>query len=223
MREFMRSFLTFLLCIAALILLCGCKFDTGYYSASSSPMVDTPPSPELMKYAEDLAYSWNSRAGARTWKTEIDDVRDSRPVHIVTEAVCPDRYHVLFSGADLVDSYYIGKTMYVKKGNAAWSKTTMPMPITHLNACRFTPDKIDGERIRLLAESLRGLDIAGPVLREIGGHSCREWNRKDPGQRVTYPMSSCFDVESHALVQSVNGTTKTLYYWNIPLEIKAPN
>ncbi len=175
-----------------------------------------------MEYAEDLAYSWNSRAGARSWKTEIDDLRDGRPVHTVAEAVCPDRYHVLFAGTVTIDSYYIGKTMYEKRDKSAWSQKSMPMPNAHLDACRATPERVDGERIRLLAEALRGLEVSGPALREINGHKCREWIRKDPEQKITYPMSSCFDVETHELVQSVTGTTKTLYYWNIPLEIHPP-
>lgn len=227
MREFMRNRAFNLQClfIGILVLqLSGCRRDPGMYLGPSSAMADAPPSPELMQYAEDLGGSFHVRATARTWKTEIDDVRDGKPVHIVTEAACPDRYHVFITGAQSMNTYYIGHTMYERKGDGPWTQKQILTDLVHLGPCRIrgVPENVDPARIRMLAESLRGLDLSRPELRDINGRKCRFWDIKDPEGRAKYATSSCFDVQTHELVQSVYGTISTHYYWNVPLEIKAP-
>lgn len=174
-----------------------------------------------MEYSEDFAQSWNVRSTSKSWKTVIDDVRNSGPVHIVTEAVCPDQYHVVVTGSDLVDTYYIGKTMYQRKGKGRWLQKTLPFEYQGLAFCRSSAtENVDPARIRLLAEEFKEIQLSTPVIRDSKGRECREWTQTLQGGNNT--STTCYDVQTHALLHSVSGKTDITYYWNIPIEIRPP-
>lgn len=185
--------------------------------------MEGPPNPQLMHYAEDLTLSWNARYTAKTWRSEIDDVYASGPIHLVTEAICPDRYHVSARGAENSDTYYIGKVMYQRRDQGPWVSKTMPIPYQGIPFCRkVPPDNVDAAHIRLVAEQLSDIDLSKPVVREVAGRKCREWTRTFVDGKVPFRNTNCYDLQTHELVQSVTGKTVSTYHWNIPLEIKPP-
>jgi hypothetical protein len=221
MREPMRSpssilLLSILICISSA---CGPGFSDSH--ASSSGLVGPPPSPDLMQYSEDLTRSWEARLTATTWRAEIDDIRAAGPVHIITEAACPDRYHVMVSGAVSSDTYYLGAAMYQRKAQGAWTRKSLPMPYLGLASCGKHPEETaDYSRIRIVAEQLQGIDLSKPVVREVKGRKCREWTRTFENGKTPFRNMSCYDLITHELVKSVAGTIVTVYEWNIPLDIE---
>lgn len=218
----MRKLSSAALTVALLGIAFACNFGSKDSPDSSLPM-EGPPNPELLQYAEDLTLSWNARYTAKTWRSEIEDVQGSGPVHIVTEAICPARYHVLVTGTQNTDTYYIDKLMYQRKAREPWVKTTLPMSYQGLSFCsKAPPESVDAARIRLVAEQLRDIDLSKPVVREIAGRKCREWTRTFSNGKVPYNSTNCYDVSTHELVQSVGGHSKATYYWNVPLDIKPP-
>lgn len=222
MRLPMRALL-FMIMASLLGLFAACDYG---YSNSHPPShgMEGPPSPELMQYAEDLTLGWNARLASKSWRTEIDDVRSGGPVHIVAEATCPDRYHMVKTGSESGETYYIGMTMYQRKENAHWTKSSLPMPYRGLVSCsdKFKAEDPDPARIRLVAEELKDIDLSPPKIREIGGRKCREWTRTFANGKGTFSNSTCYDVNTHELVHSVIGNTATTYYWNVPIAIKPP-
>lgn len=222
MREPMRKPSILLLTALLISINSACGPGSGDSNRTAADLTGPPPSPALMEYSEDLTRSWNARLTAKTWRTEIDDVRAEGPVHIITEAACPDRYHVIVSGAENSDTYYIGKDMYQRKGDGPLRHTSLPLPYQGLASCKGKVDPIDYSRIRLVAEQLKDIDLSKPTVREVGGRKCREWTRTFAHGKTPFKNTNCYDLKTHELVQSVIGTTVTVYYWNIPLDIKPP-
>lgn len=215
---------SFIFLAAILIGICSaCDPDFGDSHSSPNALGGPPPSPDLMQYSEDLTRSWRARLTATTWRTKIDDVRASGPAHIVAEAACPDRYHVMVSGAVSSDTYFLGKAMYQRRAQGAWSRKSLPMPYQGLAPCGKRQDEpVDYSRIRLLAEQLKGIYLSEPVVREVDGRKCREWTRTFENEQTPFRTINCYDVNTHELVKSVSGNTISVYEWNIPLDIKPP-
>ncbi len=173
-----------------------------------------------MQYSEDLAQSWAIRASAKSWKTEIADVQNDEPVHIVTEAVCPDRYHIVVSGAKTSETYFVASRMYHRNGKGPWTQEQMGSRYPLLSSCDNPAQQpADPARVRMLAQQFKDIQLGAPLLREFGGRKCREWSRTYAGESSA---TACFDLTTHALVHLVTGKTEITYYWNIPLEINPP-
>lgn len=177
-----------------------------------------------MQYAEDITRSWEFRNESTTWRSEIDDDRQSGPVHIVSEANCPDRrYSVTVTGAETSQRILIDGTLYTRVGKGPWRKSAAMGVRDGIPFCQNrTPQAVDPARIRLVAEQLRDITLSKPVIRDIGGRQCREWTRSFTNGKVPFLNTNCFDLNTHELVQSKLGNTVSTYYWNIPLEIQPP-
>lgn len=123
-----------------------------------------------------------------------------------------------------METVYIGRTMYQREGKGRWTQKQMEVENALLAPCRNEEPggSMDPARVRMLAESFRGIELGPPEVREISGRKCRLWSIKDPDAGGKYTATNCFDVQTHELVQSVRGAMTTNYYWNVPLEIKAP-
>lgn len=215
---------SFILFVAILMDICsGCGPGFSDSHSPSSAIEGPPPSPDLMQYSEDLIRSWEARLTATTWRTKIDDVRPAGPVHIVAEAACPDRYHVMVSGAVTSDTYYFGNSMYQRKAQGAWSRKSLPVTYQGLASCgKHQEEAVDYSRIRLVAEQLKEIALSKPVVHEVDGRKCREWIRTFENGKTPFRNMNCYDVTTHELVESVIGATVTVYEWNIPLDIKPP-
>lgn len=202
--------------------LSGCDFEQ---SAQGSPAFSDqgPPSPVLMQYAEDFSLGRQARYSARTWRTETDDQRADGIVHIVNLGECPDRYRITVTGIAQSDAIYIGTTMYQRSGDH-WVKKTVPTLHSELGACN-DPSALqaDKSRIRLVAEQLKGIEIGEPLIREVAGRKCREWTRTVSFGKRSTTVSSCYDIENHALLRSSRDGQVTTYYLNVPVNIKPPS
>jgi len=204
------------------ILCSGCNYGPGV-AVDSASATGGPPSPALLQYAEDLTRSWSARYSAKSWKTEIDDIRPAGPVHIVTEGVCPDRYRVVVTGSENSETIYVGKTMYSRTGKSRWVQNPMPTSYQGLQSCGTTrANDVDPARIRLIADQLKEVELSKPTIREFGARQCREWTRSFQTGKRPYMSSSCYDIKTHDLVHAVTGTTVTTYSWNIPIDIHPP-
>lgn len=222
MREFMRH-PVFLVPAILLLGLSGCIFD-GNRQASSN-LGDAPPaSPTMIEFATDLGMSWNPGMHRGMWRTETDTTRTTGMVHLVGEIQCPDRYRIIVTGAETSEKIFIGKTMYERSGNSAWTTRAIPNPHMILNNCgKSDPPPNDPARIRLLAEQFNGIQISGPVIREINGHPCREWTRTiTEFNRAPVPLTMCYDTRTHALVQSKYGDQVTTFDFDSKVDIKPP-
>lgn len=200
----------------------ACDFEQ---SAQGSPAFTEqgPPSPVLMQYAEDFSLGRQARYSATTWRTETDDQRTGGTVHIVNLGECPDRYRVTVSGIEQSDAIYIGTTMYQRSGDH-WVTKTIPALHSELSACN-EPSAIEADknRIRLVAEQLKGIEIGAPQIREVSGRKCREWTRTVSFGKRSTTVSSCYDLENHALLRSSRDGQVTTYYLNVPVDIKPPS
>ncbi len=210
------------LALGLVLCLPGCRFDEG--QRPSSALGEAPPaSPQLIDFASDFGRSWNPGMYRGMWRTDIDDVRNGGKIHIRTEAQCPDRYRILVTGAEQSEQIFISRTMYERRGDGAWSHRSMPMPHMMLNACgRNGPPPDDPARIRLLAEQFSGSQISGPEIREVNGHQCRDWTREIDESAKPIPLSMCYDLKNHAIVQTRFGQLVTTYDWESPVDIKPP-
>jgi hypothetical protein len=222
MRGFMRTLFCFPLVLGLLLSLSACVFDKEHQT--SSALGEAPPAtPRIIEFATDLGMSWNPGFLNGMWRTVVDDTRASGKVHIVSEAQCPNRYRVIVTGAERSDTIYIDKTMYQRIADGPWTVRTMPMRHMILNSCgRSGPPIEDPARIRLLAEEFRDGEVSGPYLREIDGRKCREWTRKIPNFRGPLLLTTCFDVKTHAAVQTKYGDQVTTFDWDVKVDIKRP-
>jgi hypothetical protein len=220
MRPFMGTFACFVL--GVLLLFLSACFD-GNHNASTGLGEAPPASPTMIEFVTDLDMSWNPGVLRGMWRVESDDNRASGKVHTVSETQCPDRYRVVVTGATRSEKIYIDKTMYERNADGPWA--VRPMQIHHmmLQQCgkRDAPHE-DPARVRMLAEQFDPLDISGPVLRTIKGHTCREWTRKIQDFNSTLVLKTCYDVSSHATIQINYGEVVTTYDYDAAVDIKAP-
>lgn len=92
-----------------------------------------------------------------------------------------------------------------------------------LGSCgKSSPPAVDPARIRLLADQFRDIDVAGPKLREVNGHKCREWTRKVQNFQGPLLLTTCYDVKTHALLQTRYGEQTTTFEWDAKVDIKPP-
>jgi len=211
---------------AVAILLLGFSFGCNNVSPDargSTLPLETPLRPDLIQYSEDINLSWNARNSVATWRSEVDDLRPAGPVHIVSEAVCPDRYRVTTSGSDESISVYIGRMKYQRKGDGAWVRQTMHSAQPTIPFCsRFVNVSADSVKIRLVAEEMQNISLSKPIIRQIAGRECREWSRTFVSGKDTLVSTNCFDIHTHELVQSHTENTVATYYWDPRIDIKAP-
>lgn len=222
MREFMRH-LAPLAPVLLLLAVSGCIFDRNRQAPSN--LGDVPPaSPTMIEFASDVGLSWNPGMHRGMWRTETDTPRGSGMVHLVGEIQCPDRYRIIVSGIENSEKIFIGKTMYERIGDGRWTTRTIPNPHMILNSCgKSDPPQDDPARIRLIAEQFGGVQITGPVLRNINGHPCREWTRTlTEFNHPPVPLAMCYDTRTHALVQSKYGDQVTTFDFDSEVDIKAP-
>ena len=219
MRPFMRNFA--LLVLGTLLLSLSACFDADH---ASSAVGEAPPaSPKMIEFVTDLDMSWNPGVLRGMWRVETDDNRANGKIHTISETQCPDRYRVLVSGSTRSEKIYIDKTMYERNGDGPWA--VRPMQIHHmmLQQCnKREPPHEDPARIRILAEQFSGVDISGPVLRKINGHTCREWTRRIQDFNTSLILKSCYDVETHGTIQINYGEVVTTYDYDAKVDIKAP-
>jgi hypothetical protein len=222
MREFMRTFAFFFLDFALLISLSACVFDDNH--RASSGLGEAPPAtPQMIEFATDMGMSWNPGFQRGTWRSEIDDVRAAGRVRIISEVQCPDRYRVAVTGAEHSDQVFIDKTMYQRNRDGTWAVRPMPMRHMVLNSCgKSNPPTNDPARFRLLAEQFGDLEFTGPERREINGHECREWTRSVPNSSGPLPLIMCFDIKTHAILQTRYGDQTTTYDYDAKVDIKPP-
>ena len=222
MRQFMRTLGPHFLGLALLISSAACHFSDRPNGLSS--LTDQPaPTPRIMEYASDLGMAWNPGFERGMWRTEIDDTRQAGPVHIVSEAQCPDRFRVLVTGAEQSETIYVGTTQYHRIDHQKWQ--TQPLPMKHmiLNSCgKSSRPPYDPVRIRMLADQFTDVEVQGPVLREMHGAECREWTRTIPQFGKPLLVTTCYDTQTGAVVQSKVGNLITTNSWNVNISIKAP-
>lgn len=177
----------------------------------------------MIEFVTDLDLSWNPGVQRGMWRVETDDTRSGGKIHTVSETQCPDRYRVVVTGATPSEKIYIDKTMYERNGDGPWA--VRPMQIHHmmLQQCdKREPPHEDPARVRMLAEQFNGVEISGPVLRQINGHTCREWTRKIEDFNSSLTLATCYDVKSHATIQVKYGGHVTTYDYDAKVDIKPP-
>ena len=222
MRQFMRTFGPHFLNLALLISTAACSFS-DHPSGVSSLTEQPTPTPRIMEYASDLGMSWNPGFQRGMWRNEIDDTRAAGPVHIISEAQCPDRFRVVVTGAEQSESIYIGTTQYRRVGRGKWQAQSIPMKHMILQSCgNSSRPAYDPVRIRVIADQFAEVQVEGPVLREVHGVHCREWTRTIPRFGKPLLLTTCYDTETGAVVQSKYGDQVTTNFWDIDVSIKAP-
>lgn len=112
MRTLMLLFVGQLL----LISLSACVFDENHRAGPALGQAP-PATPKMIEFAADLGMTWNPGFRNGMWRSEVDDVRPSGKVHIISEAQCPDRYRVVVTGAESSEQIFIDKTMYQRNGD----------------------------------------------------------------------------------------------------------
>ena len=210
------------------MLLASCRRerrDEFFEYSSSEPSANV--TPELREYALTSQRAWYYMSLATSYRRISEQPRDGKILHSESELSCPDKCHLLVTGAADYERYVIGDQQWERRNTKQWTHTTIGPPFADLAACKWKeqqarrrpPDEAD---IAMMLPRYGSLTVSKLGRKTYQGIECEEysthWQEGGPNNTV------CFSLGDHPYVihnQWAN-TFNTTFDFNKPIDIRPP-
>ena len=237
-----RCFVAAALGVVLMIAGCSKSSDSGGGLLSKAQSALTPSDP-----GTEFALMSAAKAKATSWRSKMVMNQAGQAMEMDSEVMCPDRLHskVVAGGNVTMESYMIGKTMYVNMGgqmmkvpnqmtgpaecgHAGSTTTTTTTPKFRFGSLPNVKDVANG--LENLEKLKQNVTITKGGVSTVEGDTCQEWYvvYNDPQSKQGYKSNYCVGIMDHlprrmTMDSGVGKMEMTYWDWNKNISINPPS